>query len=201
MTWLYFTILAVTFLYVFIQILYPRKAFQNTLDNKAGWQDKLIIILLFGGLSMLGTHIGTEFLSGANFRDIGPIVAGLIGGPVVGVATGIIGGVYRYTMGGFTAVPCALEPIFIGLFCGLIYLKNGKKIISAPNAIIVVILMEIFHFGLTLAIARPFEDALALVKTVAIPMFIANSIGVAVVLQVIKDKRNGLLPKKHSKSS
>jgi sigma-B regulation protein RsbU (phosphoserine phosphatase) len=199
MTWIYYLVIAVAFLYVFIQLVSPRKPFQNLLDNTASWKEKAVIILLFGGLSMLGTYIGTELPSGANFRDIGPIIAGLAGGPVVGVITGLIGGIYRYTMGGFTAVPCALATIFIGLFCGLIYLKNGKRLIKIPQAVLVVVIMELFHFALTLAIARPFDDALNVVKTVFIPMIVANSVGVAVALQAIKDRYYEVIPPKDIK--
>lgn len=197
MTWIYYLVIAVAFLYVFIQLVSPRKPFQNLLDNKATWQDKTLIIALFGGLSMLGTYIGTELPSGANFRDIGPIIAGLVGGPVVGLGSGIIGGLYRLSMGGFTAVPCALATAFIGLFCGLIYIKNKKRIISIPAVILTVIIMELFHFGLTFLIARPFDDVLQVVKTVALTMIIANAVGVSVAIQAVKDRYyEVLLPKK-----
>jgi LytS/YehU family sensor histidine kinase len=50
------------------------------------------------------------------------------------------------------------------------------------------ILMECFHMGLTLLIARPFADALAVVKLVVLPMVIANAVGMMVALFLIKNK-------------
>ncbi len=49
-------------------------------------------------LSILGTYTGVniEPYALANARPIGAIVAGYIGGPLVGIMVGIIGGTHRY---------------------------------------------------------------------------------------------------------
>ncbi len=54
---------------------------------------------------MLGTYTGVniEPYALANARPIGAIVAGYIGGPLVGLIVGIIAGTHRYFLGGFTA--------------------------------------------------------------------------------------------------
>jgi sigma-B regulation protein RsbU (phosphoserine phosphatase) len=160
------------------------------LNNKGTWIDRLIIIALFGVFSILGTYMGTELPSGAilNYRDLGPMIAGLVGGPVVGLGAGLIGGVHRFFMGGFTAVPCALATILIGLICGIVRYKNDNRLISVQWAMLLAILMECFHMGLTLLIARPFADALAVVKLVVLPMVIANAVGMMVALFLIKNK-------------
>jgi phosphoserine phosphatase RsbU/P len=189
-TWIFLLTATLTFLHVFIDIVSNRKPFKLVLNNKGTWIDKLIIIALFGGFSIMGTYMGTELPSGAilNFRDLGPMIAGLTGGPIVGLAAGLIGGVHRFFMGGFTAVPCALATILIGLICGLIKQWNGNKLISIPLAVSIAILMECLHMGLTLLIARPFADALAVVKLVILPMIIANAIGMIIALMLINNR-------------
>jgi sigma-B regulation protein RsbU (phosphoserine phosphatase) len=189
-TWIFLLTATLAFLHVFIDISSNREPFKLVLNNKGTWIDRLIIIALFGVFSILGTYMGTELPSGAilNYRDLGPMIAGLVGGPVVGLGAGLIGGVHRFFMGGFTAVPCALATILIGLICGIVRYKNGNRLISVQWAMLLAILMECFHMGLTLLIARPFADALAVVKLVVLPMVIANAVGMMVALFLIKNK-------------
>jgi sigma-B regulation protein RsbU (phosphoserine phosphatase) len=189
-SWLFLLTATLAFLHVFVDIISNRTPFKRVLNNRGTWPDKILLILLFGGFSILGTYMGTELPSGAilNYRDLGPMIAGLVGGPVVGLGAGLIGGVHRFFMGGFTAVPCAVSTILIGLFCGLIKQWNGNKLLSIPKAIVVAVVMECFHMGMTLLVARPFENALAVVKLVILPMVIANAIGMMVALFLIKNK-------------
>jgi sigma-B regulation protein RsbU (phosphoserine phosphatase) len=188
LTWLFLLTATLAFLHVFMDIVSHRKPFKRVLNNRGTWQDQLLMIVLFGGFSILGTYMGTELPSGAilNYRDLGPMIAGLVGGPVVGLGAGLIGGVHRFFMDGFTAVPCALSTILIGLICGIIKYKNGNRLVSIHRAITIAILMECLHMGLTLLIARPFEDALAVVKLVIVPMIIANAVGVMVAMFLMK---------------
>jgi sigma-B regulation protein RsbU (phosphoserine phosphatase) len=199
-SWLFLLTATLAFLHVFMDIISNRKPFKRVLNNKGTWPDKILLILLFGGFSILGTYMGTELPSGAilNYRDLGPMIAGLVGGPVVGLGAGIIGGAHRFFMGGFTAVPCALSTILIGLFCGLIKHWNCNKLLTIPKAVAVAVVMECFHMGMTLLIARPFENALAVVKLVILPMVIANAIGMMVALFLIKNKDNETMVEKSS---
>jgi len=61
----------------------------------------LLISPIFGSLVVYGTLRGIE-LSGAiaNVRDLAPLVAGLLGGPITGTLVGLIGGIHRYILGG-----------------------------------------------------------------------------------------------------
>lgn len=193
--WLFLLTATLAFLHVFMDIISNRKPFKSVLNNRGTWSDKLLIIVLFGGFSILGTYMGTELPSGAilNYRDLGPMIAGLVGGPVVGLGAGIIGGIHRFFMGGFTAVPCALATILIGLICGIIRYKNDNRLVSVQRAITIAILMECLHMGLTLLIARPFEEALTVVKLVILPMIIANAVGITVAMFLIKNKENEII--------
>jgi sigma-B regulation protein RsbU (phosphoserine phosphatase) len=147
----------------------------------------MVVILFFGGFSILGTYMGMPLPSGAigNVRDLGPIVAGLVGGPLVGLGAGLIGGIHRYFLGGLTQIPCALATILIGLTSGFIHKSNRGKLIGLGRAALFTILMECFHMALTLLIARPFDEALLAVKTVIFPMILANCVGVVISILFI----------------
>lgn len=170
------------------------KYFHRVIDKQPSFRDRLILTLFFGGFSIYGTYSGIEIFGAvANIRDLAPIIAGLIGGPFIGLAVGLIGGIHRYFLGGFTAIPCALATIISGLLAGLIYQLRKKEFIGVPWAALFAVSIESFHMLLTLLIARPFADALQVVKEVGIPMIGANSIGVAIfaliVVNLIKEKR------------
>jgi LytS/YehU family sensor histidine kinase len=151
---------------------------------------------IFGALSILGNYSDVEILGAiANVRDLGPMISGLIGGPAVGLATGLIGGVYRYYVGGFTAVPCSLSTVLSGLLGGVIWIWK-KKLIGAVWATVFAFSMESLHMALTLVIAQPFSEALAVVQAVYFPMALGNSLGMAVfafiVDNVVKERRTAL---------
>lgn len=148
----------------------------------------------FAEWGIYGTYSGIEIFGAvANIRDLAPIIAGLIGGPFIGLAVGLTGGVHRYFLGGFTAVPCALATIISGLLAGLIYQLRKKEFIGVLWAALFAVFIESFHMLLALLIARPFADALQLVKEVGLPMIGANSVGVAIfalmIVNLIKEKR------------
>ncbi len=170
------------------------KYLNNVLDKQPGFWDRLILILAFGGFSIYGTYSGIKIFGAiANIRDLGPMIAGLIGGPFIGLGAGLIGGIHRYFLGGFTDIPCSLATITSGLLGGLIYKLKKKEFIGILWAVLFAIFMESFHMLLALLIAKPFADALQLVKKVSLPMIIANGIGVGIfsliIVNLIKEKR------------
>jgi sigma-B regulation protein RsbU (phosphoserine phosphatase) len=170
--------------------------FFDVCNRKLTTRNRVLTIAVFGALSIFGNYSGVEIFGAiANVRDTGTMIAGLLGGPVVGFTTGLISGAYRYSMGGFTAVPCAFATVLSGLFGGIIWLWK-KRLIGALWATVFAFLMETFHMGLTLLMAQPFSEALSLVEAVYVPMALGNSMGMAVfafiVDNVIKERNTAL---------
>ena len=163
---------------VIAYLLSRLKYFTEVLEGKLTVRNQLILILIFGAISIYGSYSGFSiFGATANVRDLGPMVAGLIGGPFVGLGAGLIGGLHRLTMGGITCIPCSLSTILAGLFAGIIYLANRKRFIGIWGAVIFAISMESFHMIITLILASPFSEALKVVETVYLPMLVANAVG------------------------
>lgn len=176
--------------YVFSQTI----MFKRLLTKKITNIEKLMLISFFSVLSILGTYLGVKVQGGAiaNIRPIGAIVAGLIGGPIVGIIVGVIAGLHRYTLGGFTALSCAVSTVAEGLIGGLFksFIKRGKSdiIISFVAGIIA----EIVQVIIILMLAKPFDAALELEKNIGLPMIIINSFGVALFINIINDVKDDL---------
>jgi sigma-B regulation protein RsbU (phosphoserine phosphatase) len=172
-------------------LLTRSRIFPEVLDGHPVIKTQVILILVFGALSIYGTVSGVEFMGAIiNVRDLGPMVAGLLGGPFVGLGAGLIGSAYRMSLGGFTVISCSLATILAGLFGGLIWLARKRKFAGIMIAVLFTILMEGLHMLLALAICRPFSQALEVVGTVALPMILANAAGMFVFAFIIENLQN-----------
>src|SRR4030065_636327 len=126
----------------FAYVLTRTGFFAQILDKKFSFKNQAILSLRFGALSVVGTYGGLILPSGAiaNIRDLGPMVAGLVGGPVVGVGAGLIGGIHRCFLGGFVAFPCSLATIFAGIIGGLWYILRKREFATVRQAIVLAVI-------------------------------------------------------------
>lgn len=150
------------------------------------------MIAFFGALSIYGTYGGVVLPSGAiaNIRDLGPIIAGLVGGPVVGLGAGLIGGLERYFTGGFVAVSTSSVTVMAGLAAGFIYFLRKGEFPPIWVVMLFTACVECFLMGFTVLISRPFDMAVAVVKEVAIAMILANTIGAGIFAFIIRNLIN-----------
>jgi sigma-B regulation protein RsbU (phosphoserine phosphatase) len=177
------------FIFVFMEIITKIKTFQRVIIKKAAWRDTLIFVLILGAFSIFGTYVGIRLPSGAisNIRDLGPMIAGLVAGPLAGLGAGLIGGVHRYFLGGFTSLPCGLATVLAGLIGGAVFRLNKGKLINIFQGMMLAVLIECIHAGLTLLLARPFSEALEVLKTAIPAMIVANSLGMAISIIIINN--------------
>jgi two-component system sensor histidine kinase LytS len=168
-------------------------------------RNRVSVIMMFGFFGIVGTYTGLtvnpeqatymrwavdlgEGEAIANSRVIGVVVAGLLGGWKVGAGAGVIAGVHRYFLGGFTGFACGLSTIIAGAIAGYFYKKNkNNRIISLQTALIVGMLAEAVQMGIILLVARPFEQSLILVESIGVPMIVANGIGAAIFILIIRN--------------
>ncbi len=156
---------------------------------------RLICYVLFSGFCILGTYFGLHINDAiANTRAIGAVMGGLFGGPVVGFAVGLTGGIHRYTLGGFTDLACAISTTAEGLIGGLLHVylikRNKTALLFNPSVVFsVTFVAEVIQMLLLLAIAKPFDQAHVLVSAIAAPMIIANSTGAALFMSILQDRK------------
>ena len=156
---------------------------------------KIFIYLVFSGFCIMATYFGEQTNGAiANTRAMGAVLGGLLGGPVTGFLVGLTGGLHRYSLGGFTDMACAVSTTFEGLSAGLLshYLRRSgrSELIFNPLVVFLITLYaEIMQMSIILLVARPFEDALALVKQIAPSMLLVNSVGAALFMSMIRDQK------------
>ncbi len=167
---------------VLAYIVTRTKAYATIMTTqKTTLKQKLGLILVFGIFSIYGTLSGIEIMGAiANIRDLGPAIAGLIGGPWVGIGAGLIGGMHRLTVGGGTYIPCSISTVVAGLLGGFIYQYRKGKFISITGAVLVMALLEAFHMGLALVIVKPFSLILPIIQSVSLPMIFTNALGMGI---------------------
>lgn len=168
-------------------ILSQTNIFRRLINRRNTRSDAWILTIFFGLIGIIGTYAGIPINDAlANSRVVGIMAAGLIGGPMMGVSAGLVAGSHRYFLGGFTAFSCALANICEGLLAGIIYKYYPKRPIPWQIALVAGILGEIMQMGIILLTAKPYELAEKLVGEIAVPMIIANSLGLAVFMLIIK---------------
>ena len=160
--------------------------FSEVLEGHPSLKTQLVLAVIFGLVSIYGTISGVEVLGAIiNVRDLGPMVAGLACGPLVGIGAGLIGAAYRMTLGGFTVISCSLATVLAGLLGGLIWLLNKKKFPGLKVAVLFAGLMEGLHMLLALLICRPLSSAIEVVENATIPMVLANCLGMVIFAFII----------------
>ncbi|WP_081415028.1 sensor histidine kinase [Ectobacillus panaciterrae] len=180
------------------------KSFRRIVQNEHSWKEKIVLTGIFGLFGIISNYTGIEIYRGeivnqswlmgieptnaiANTRIMGVGIGGLLGGPVVGLGVGIIAGGHRYALGGFTAGACAISSVLAGLAAGWIgkkYRRNGM--ISPWLAVGVGMMMEALQMVIILLVTKPFDLALDLVSTIAVPMILINGLGNFIFMIIIQ---------------
>lgn len=162
-------------------------AFGRYLNRELTRRDRLVLAVLLGIMGIAGTYAGIPVDGAlANSRVVGIMVAGLLGGPWVGVGAGLIAGVHRYMLGGFTALACALAAVAEGFLGGMVQRSRKDGQVSWPMALAAGAAAEVLQMLIILLIARPLHDAWELVRVISLPMIVVNSAGAAIFILVVR---------------
>ncbi|MEK3780068.1 LytS/YhcK type 5TM receptor domain-containing protein [Paenibacillus sp. FSL R5-0810] len=192
---------------VTIAFIVTRLRFFRTMlsQDKLSSVQRLQAVLVFGVLGIVGTYTGitvsTESLAVnkwmlqvseeeaiANSRVVGIAMAGLFGGWKIGLGAGLVAGLHRFTLGGFTSLACGLATMLAGILASLFRKKNEQ--ISVSAALVLGALAESLQMLIILLLSRPFDQALNLVAFIGVPMIVANGIGCALFLLIIRSVVN-----------
>lgn len=186
-------------------LLSQMKSFRQVIQNEHSTNEKIMLILLFGAFGIISNYTGievqhntisrAEWLSEldsesalANTRVMGIVIGGLLGGPTVGIGAGLIAGIHRYSLGGFTAFSCGISTILAGMVAGYFGKKrkqNGKQI-TTKFAVIIGMVMEAVQMLIILVVAKPIDQAWNLVQLISFPMIFGNGLGTLLFMLIIQ---------------
>jgi len=170
------------------------RPFRRLVVSCADRREKVALTFIFGALGIMGTYSGVPVLGAiANHRVVAAAVAGLLGGPWVGLGAGAIAGLHRYLLGGFTCLACgsatAVEGLLAGLVRAAIDRRRGSWRLRPWMGWLVGLVGESLHMGMVVLFSRPLLEAVALVQVIAAPMILVNSLGVAIFLAMLEGVR------------
>ena len=186
-------------------ILLSMAPVQPMMLERSTLRHRIFLTLFFGGFGIMGTYGGNLiFDSFANLRAMAVITGGLYGGPLVGLGAGLIAGGHRFLIDiwGFSAFPCALATTLEGLVAGIIAVRLGDKRLNWQVAALTGVIGEGVHMLLVLALSSSFDDALELVKVIALPMMLVNPLGAGLFIHIItmvfyaREKRESIQTRK-----
>ncbi|SHO42686.1 sensor histidine kinase [Desulfopila aestuarii] len=191
-----FALLQQMSVFLVIAYLFTKSPFFKTFHiHTLNWRQLPFLYCIFTVFSILGTYFGLPINDAiANTRAIGAVLAGIIGGPLLGGAVGFTAGLHRFSLGGFTAFSCGLSTTTEGLLGGLVHILlvrryQQHRLLCPWVAFFTTLVAEITQMVIILIFAQPFDDALALVRIIALPMILANSTGAAIFVSIIRDQR------------
>ena len=175
-------------------------------NKKMNWGYRIMLALVFAGLSVLATHYGIDYQRMMiNVRDLAPLTCGLFFDPISGIIAGIIGGVERYIagtywgVGPYTKIACSVSTCLSGVVAALLRLIifKGKKP-ALVFAYFIGSTMEVFHMYVVFISHRDDMDmAYYVVKTCAPPMIVFTGLGLAIISLIIRiDSGEWIDPKK-----
>ncbi len=171
-----------------IYIIFTFSFSQRHLIIRSKPQSTIFIGILGGVLGIIGTFLGIEYKTAiTNYRDMGVIIAAVIGGPISGTISGLIAGLHRMTLGGVTGISCSLATIMVGVLTGFSRKLFGPKLLRPQFVVPLTIGMEFLHLGFVYLVTFPKDIAADIVTTVLLPMVLGNSIGVLLLSLIFRN--------------
>lgn len=155
-------------------------------------QDIILLSIFFSFLSIIGTYTGINYRGAiVNTRNIGVAVAGIIGGPQVGIITGLAAGFHRLFVepGSPTTLACGIATMVGGFIGAYFYRKTNEKNAYIYGFITGFLIENLSMFLILVAgyFIYNFRVALDIVENIYVPMILANALGVSIVILIIRD--------------
>lgn len=178
--------------------------FRSLLDRKLDRRTTLIHTVIFGLFGIAGVQAGVvmegeqffasfwvfqvaenQMLVGSSLVAI--VIAGLLGGPVVGLGAGLIASLYVFLLGGMGYIANSLVNPLTGLLAGLTArFFSQERVIAPTKALFIGIFPPILQMGLLLVFHSQPERMIPLVDRIGLPLVISNSIAIAIFTAMIR---------------
>lgn len=158
---------------------------------KGNQSRKVIIwqIIICSILGILASYF-TMDVNGApaNSRGLIVMISSLLGGPYVGIPVGLISGVWRYSMGGPTALACSVTTIIAGIIGSLINRWNNGVFLRPYKAALLMLLYSGFDMWM-ISVLTHHPDGLLIANALYAPMTFAAVLGMLLFTLFLGEKK------------
>lgn len=177
--------------------------FRSLLYRNSSTKMTLINIVLFGVFGIISSTLGivisgNEILThglilGVEDNEmiismslVAIVIAGLLGGPVVGLGAGVIAGIHLFFLGGIGWLANLLINPIAGLLAGLTgRFFSKERVISPVQALFIGIFPPILQMQLFLIFNPENEEIVEVINTIGLPLVLSNSVGIAIFTAMI----------------
>lgn len=182
-----FRVLCVVLIFLLLSV--HLKPIKEVINRKFTRKNQIVCIIIFSLIGIFASHYHILIHDApANIRCLIVMISGLFGGPVVGIPVGIITGAYRFTLGGVTALPCAISTVISGIIGSLIFIWNDKKFPKITTGIALMFLFTGFEMLLVLLLTPP-KISLSFIGDLYPYMLFASIIGIILFTIVFKETK------------
>lgn len=182
-----FRMLSVILILTFIAT--KSKTFNATVRGKISRKSIIWQIIIFSVLGILSSYF-TLSVNGvpANARSLVVMIAALFGGPFVGIPVGLISGVWRYFLGGPTALPCSVATILCGIIGGLIYKWSNGRFLNPFNGALLMFLYSGFDMFI-ISVLSSGGQGLVIANALYAPMTFTAVLGILLFTMFLTEKK------------
>lgn len=160
------------------------KSFKALLTNDYTRKDQLICMVIFLILGFLSTVFAMPIDNfDGDIRIMTVVIAGLFGGPIIGIPTAILSSLTLLAIVGGNAVYSVVPTIICGVVTSAIYVWNGRKFLrTLPSAIL--IFLFIGFDMLAIILMTPASIGVPMVLDIYPPMVFAGLMGIMIFKMV-----------------
>ncbi|RWR08444.1 LytS/YhcK type 5TM receptor domain-containing protein [Siminovitchia fortis] len=178
-------------------------SFRSLLDREMDTRTVILHAVIYGLFGIAGTISGIVIENGnivsqfilfpvqdhqlvVSSSLVAIVIAGLLGGPVVGMGAGLIGGIHLFYLGGLGNTAGCIVNILTGLLVGMTArFFSNDRVISPLKALFIGIFPPILQMGILL-IFHPHDDFIKeAVDQISLPLVFSNSVAIAIFTAMI----------------
>ena len=163
------------------------KSFKALITNDYTKKDQLICMLIFLILGFLSTEfVMTINEFDANIRIMVVMIAGLFGGPIIGIPTAVFSSSILLVTDGGNAICSVVSTIVCSVLASAIYIWNGRKFLRTLPSAILMFLFIGFDM-LMIILIKPAASGFPIVLDIYLPMLFAGIMGIIIFQMIISE--------------
>ena len=167
------------------------KFFKHIMDKKFTRTDLFFTFVIFSILGCIASEYTIPINSSyANVRNLIILIAGMFGGPFVGIPAGIVSGGFRYFAGGgVTALPCCVATLIAGFVGSIFHILNDKRFPRGKYAVSLMFLYVGFEM-LLIVFLTPQNISIPYINDIYPLMLFGDVLGMILFIMIFREVKS-----------